>query len=84
MSYRLPCMELKDKISKAVSGSEKAVSALGGPVLPKAGGTAYDDALTALSMLGYSTSDIAPILRSINTEGMTSEQIIRAVLKFMV
>jgi Holliday junction DNA helicase RuvA len=77
-------LELKDKISKAVSGSEKAVSALGGPVLPKAGGTAYDDALTALSMLGYSTSDIAPILRSINTEGMTSEQIIRAVLKFMV
>ncbi len=77
-------LELKDKIAKAVSGSEKAVSALGGPVLPKAGGTAYDDALTALSMLGYSTSDIAPILRSINTEGMTSEQIIRAVLKFMV
>lgn len=77
-------LELKDKIAKAISGSEKAVSSLGGQVLPGSGGTAYDDALTALTMLGYSTADIAPVLKSINTEGMTSEQIIRSVLKFMV
>ena len=49
----------------------------------KAGG-AYDDALAALAMLGYSTADVAPVLRQISTENMTSEQIIRAVLKFMV
>ncbi len=77
-------LELKDKISKAISGSDKAVSALGGTISPKVGGSAYDDALAALSMLGYSTADVAPVLRSIQTEGMTSEQIIRAVLKFMV
>ena len=77
-------LELKDKISKAVSGSEKAVSGLGGTVPPRAGGSAYDDALSALSMLGYSTAEVLPVLRSINTEEMTSEQIIRAVLKFMV
>ena len=77
-------MELKDKLSKSVSGSDEVVTKMGGNVLPKAGGTAYDDALAALNMLGYSTADIAPVLRTISTEGMTSEQIIRAVLKFMV
>ena len=77
-------LELKDKISKTVSGMEKAVSGLGAPVMPVGGGTAYDDALTALSVLGYSTSDVVPVLRQINTEGMTTEQIIKAVLKFMI
>lgn len=77
-------LELKDKLSKSVSGSDEVVTKMGGNVLPKAGGTAYDDALAALNMLGYSTADIAPVLRTISTEGMTSEQIIRAVLKFMV
>ena len=48
------------------------------------GSSAYDDALTALSVLGYSTSDVVPVLRQINTEGMTTEQIIKAVLKFMI
>ena len=43
-----------------------------------------NDALAALAMLGYSTADVAPVLRQISTEGMSSEQIIRAVLKFMV
>jgi Holliday junction resolvasome RuvABC DNA-binding subunit len=52
--------------------------------MPAAAGGAYDDALTALSVLGYSTSDVVPVLRQINTEGMTSEQIIKAVLKFMI
>lgn len=77
-------LELKDKISKTVTGAEKAVSGLGAPVMPAGGGTAYDDALTALSVLGYSTSDVVPVLRQINTEGMTTEQIIKAVLKFMI
>ncbi|MBP3208983.1 MAG: Holliday junction branch migration protein RuvA [Oscillospiraceae bacterium] len=77
-------LELKDKISKSVSGTEKAVSGLGLPVMSAAAGGAYDDALTALSVLGYSTSDVVPVLRQVNTEGMTSEQIIKAVLKFMI
>ncbi len=77
-------LELKDKISKTVTGTEKAVSGLGVPVMPSGGGTAYDDALTALSVLGYNTSDVMPILRQINSEGMTTEQIIKAVLKYMI
>ncbi|MBQ8074437.1 MAG: Holliday junction branch migration protein RuvA [Oscillospiraceae bacterium] len=77
-------LELKDKISKTVSVSEKAVTGMGAPALPINGGTAYDDALTALSVLGYSTAEVVPVLRQINTEGMTSEEIIKAVLKFMI
>ena len=77
-------LELKDKISKTVTVSEKAVTGMGAPVLPAGGGTAYDDALTALSVLGYSTAEVVPVLRQINTEGMTSEEIIKSVLKFMI
>ena len=77
-------LELKDKISKSISGTDKTLSALEGTVPARSGSKAYDDALTALSMLGYSTADIAPILKNMQTEGMTSEEIIRAVLKYMV
>ena len=76
-------LELKDKFSKEIAAegisTPAAVSAPGG----HAGG-AYDDALAALAMLGYSTAEVAPVLRQLDTQGMTSEQIIRSVLKFMV
>ena len=77
-------LELKDKITKTASGMEKAVSGLDMPAMPAGRNSAYDDALTALSVLGYSTSDVVPVLKQINVEGMTTEQIIRAVLKYMV
>ena len=77
-------LELKDKISKTVTVSEKAVTGMGAPVLPAGGGTEYDDELTALCVLGYSTAEVVPVLRQINTEGMTSEEIIKSVLKFMI
>ena len=76
-------LELKDKFTKEIAAeglpASSAVS-----VSPGRAGVAYDDALAALAMLGYSTADVAPVLRQISTENMTSEQIIRAVLKFMV
>lgn len=77
-------LELKDKIAKNVSLGDQTAAGMGQPVLRKVSGGAYDDALTALSVLGYSTADVIPVLKQINTEGMTTEQIIRAVLKFMV
>ena len=76
-------LELKDKFSKEIAAEGLPASAQISVSQGKAGG-AYDDALAALAMLGYSTADVAPVLRQINTENMTSEQIIRAVLKFMV
>ena len=76
-------LELKDKFSKEIAAEGLPASAQISVSQGEAGG-AYDDALAALAMLGYSTADVAPVLRQINTENMTSEQIIRAVLKFMV
>ena len=76
-------LELKDKFSKEIASegfsAPAAVSVTGGQK-----GGAYDDALAALAMLGYSTAEVAPVLRQLDTQGMTSEQIIRSVLKFMV
>lgn len=77
-------LELKDKITKASAGTGRAVSGLDMSVMPGTHSSAYDDALTALSVLGYSTADVVPVLKQINVEGMSTEQIIRAVLKFMV
>lgn len=71
-------LELKDKIAKESAGVD--VSA----IIPQTTGASYDEALAALSLLGYSTTDVVPILKQIKTEGMTSEQIIKAVLKYMI
>ena len=76
-------LELKDKFTKEIAAEGLPASSTVSVSPGKAGG-AYDDALAALAMLGYSTADVAPVLRQISTENMTSEQIIRAVLKFMV
>ena len=43
-----------------------------------------NDVMTALAVLGYSGSDVAPALKSLDADGMTAEQIIKAVLKQMV
>ena len=77
-------LELKDKFSKEIAAEGLPVSSKSPVSQGYNGGSAYDDALAALAMLGYSTADVAPVLRQISTEGMSSEQIIRAVLKFMV
>ena len=42
------------------------------------------DAVTALTVLGYSSAEISPVLKSLDTASMSAEQIIRAVLKQMV
>lgn len=74
-------LELKDKIAKDTFASPKDMP-VSMPV--KGGSSAYDQAVTALSVLGYNTADIVPILRQINTEGMKTDEIIKTVLKYMV
>lgn len=74
-------LELKDKVSKGLGSTSEiklpAVSA-------SAQGGVMNDVMTALAVLGYSGSDVAPALNSLDTDGMTAEQIIKAVLKQMV
>ena len=74
-------LELKDKI-----GKELEVSDYDFPVVPAqaAEDGAVSDALAALSVLGYSSAEVAPILKTLDTSAMSAEQIIKAVLKQMV
>ena len=40
--------------------------------------------MNALAVLGYSSAEVAPLLKKLDLTDMTSEQIIKAVLKSMV
>ena len=73
-------LELKDKIGKESTAAEIQMPAV---VQSGESGT-VNDAVTALGVLGYSSSEIAPVLKKLDTQGMTAEQIIKAVLKQMV
>ena len=74
-------LELKDKISKEMDN----------PVfdLPVVNLTAGDDkqvsdAIAALTVLGYGSTEVAQVLKRLDTSGMSAEEIIKAVLKQMV
>lgn len=74
-------LELKDKISK----EQREVSGFIPPAVQTAGeSSAVNDAVTALGVLGYSSSEIALALKKTDVSGMTTEQIIKTVLKQMV
>lgn len=75
-------LELKDKMSKEMSAQEIQLPIAAAPA---SGGNSYvNDAMAALSVLGYSSAEIAPALKKIDVNGMSAEQIIKAVLKQMV
>ena len=40
--------------------------------------------MAALTVLGYSSAEVAPVLSALDTSAMSAEQIIKAVLKQMV
>ncbi len=71
-------LELKDKIDKINPASVYT------DAVPSAGGTdrkAVSDAVSALTVLGFSNSEIRSVLNSVDVSGMTTEQIIKVVLK---
>lgn len=74
-------LELKDKIGK--ESEEIGVPA---PVvaMPVGDDRAVNDAVAALTVLGYGSSDIAPALKQLDLAGMKADEIIKAVLKQMV
>ena len=74
-------LELKDKI-----GKESEDFGLPAPTRPAVPGesSSVGDAVAALGVLGYSSSEVAGILKTLDTAGMSTEQIIKAVLKRMV
>ena len=74
-------LELKDKIGKDLEPTD---SVLPLAPTPAAENGNLSDAVAALTMLGYSSAEISPVLKSLDTASMSAEQIIRAVLKQMV
>ena len=77
-------LELRDKMGTVVPDSVNSGSS--GDLISsnQPAGSAVSDALAALAMLGYSTSEIGPIIRKGNWSGMEADQIIKAVLKNMI
>jgi Holliday junction DNA helicase RuvA len=73
-------LELKDKVSKEASAMKVSgfIPASSGSGVT---GTKQGDAAAALGVLGYSQSEITSALRSIDTETLSVEEIIKQVLK---
>ena len=76
-------LELKDKVSKEMK-SDAAVMPSFTAVAAQGGDSAVNDALAGLAVLGYSSAEIAPVLKKLETRELSAEQIIKAVLKQMV
>ena len=69
-------LELKDKINKGVS--EISI-----PTAQVQTGGAMNDLVAALTVLGYSSSEIAPVLNKLDISSMTTEEAIKTVLRKM-
>lgn len=76
-------LELKDKISKENQNLPQGIPGAPGSSAAS-GGTPGMDAAAALSVLGYSSSDISMAMRDIDPESMPVQEIIRQALKNMV
>lgn len=74
-------LELKDKISKETQSVDFSVPKVS---VSAAGSSHVNDAVAGLAVLGYSSAEIAPILKQLDTTDMSAEQIIKFVLKQLV
>ncbi len=78
-------LELRDKLGAEVPSLAVAVSSgEGNAANLTGGGNAVSDAIAALTVLGYSTAEITPIIKNGDWTGMEADQIIRLVLKSMI
>ena len=75
-------LELKDKIA----GEQAHFDASAGPaaVIPAANGGKLAEATAALTVLGYSQSEIGLALRGVDVEDLSVEDIVRSCLRAMV
>ena len=71
-------LELKDKMSK--SQLESAGGADLQSFVPPAG-SAYDDAIAALTVLGYPKASAMAALQGVDVSGLNTDEIVRAALK---
>ena len=75
-------LELKDKMGKQAEDFGGSGAA---PVLPAAGeGSALNDVMSALTVLGYSRAECAAAVKGLELESMSVEDAIRAALRNMM
>lgn len=74
-------LELKDKIGKESSFEQQGFSA---PAAVQSDNSAVGDAVAALTVLGYGSNEIAQVLKTTDITGMSTEEIIKTVLRRMV
>ena len=72
-------LELKDKVAKEFVSDDMSMPEVSSGTAEKS--SQVSDAVAALGVLGYSSAEIMPAIKSINTSAMTAEQIIKAVLR---
>ena len=77
-------LELKDKISKEAGGLDLGGSVSAPAAAPAADNPARQDAIAALAVLGYSMPEINRAIQSIPIDGLSTEQIVKAVLRQMM
>ena len=78
-------LELRDKLGAEMSSMAADVSSVeAASSNASVGNNAVSDAVAALSVLGYSTAEITPIIKNGDWTGMEADQIIRLVLKNMI
>ena len=78
-------LELRDKLSAEMPSMAADVSSMEAASSDvSVGNSAVSDAVAALSVLGYSTAEITPIIKNGDWTGMEADQIICLVLKNMI
>lgn len=77
-------LELKDKVGKIDGMNVSEISDLPAATVSSGGDKNLSDAVSGLMVLGYSQTEINGALKGLDTAGMTSEAIIKAVLRQMV
>jgi len=74
-------LELKDKLVPEIAGNSNSFIS---PQPTSSASNAALEAIGALSALGYSSAEINQVLKTIDIKGLTSEQIVRVILKQMI
>ena len=70
-------VEMRDKVAAGAVAEVAVVSSSGGSPNP------VSEAVTALASLGYKPQEASRLVRGVNTEGQSTEEIIRLALKSM-
>jgi len=75
-------LELKDKMAKETDSVSFSGQTFAAPA--SGNGSKTGDAASALAVLGYSPAEIQAVLKKVDTESLTLEEIIKAALKQMM